>query len=257
MRLKDKVALVTGGAQGIGRAIATTYINEGAKVVIADIDAELGANVASRLGENATSIAVDVSQKTACDQLVDDVTRLHGRLDILVNNAGILRTGDVLEISEQDYDAVLAVNLKAPFLLSQAAGKVMVDQTDGGCIINMSSVNAILTIPSILPYNVAKGGLNQLTRVMATGLAQRGVRVNAIGPGSILTEMLEKVIEDEEARRAILSRTPMGRCGEPEEIARIAVFLASDDASYITGQVIYADGGRLGLNYTAPVPEEN
>lgn len=253
MRLKDKVALVTGAAQGIGKAIASTYIDEGAKVVIADIDGALGANVAAELGENASSIAIDVSTKAACDKLVDDVVAMHGRVDILVNNAGILRTGDVLEISEQDFDDVLGVNLRAPFLLSQAAGKVMVDQDAGGCIINMSSVNALLTIPSILPYNVAKGGLNQLTRVMAVALAQRGVRVNAIGPGSILTEMLEKVIEDEEARRAILSRTPMGRCGEPEEIARIAVFLASEDASYITGQVIYADGGRLGLNYTSPV----
>lgn len=255
MRLKDKVALVTGAAQGIGKAIASTYIDEGAKVVIADIDGALGEKLAAALGENATSIQVDVSTKVACDKLVADVVALHGRLDILVNNAGILRTGDVLEITEQDFDDVIGVNLRAPFLLSQAAGRVMVDQAGGGSIINMSSVNAILTIPSILPYNVAKGGLNQLTRVMATALAQRGVRVNAIGPGSILTEMLEKVIADEEARRAILSRTPMGRCGEPEEIARIAVFLASEDASYITGQVIYADGGRLGLNYTSPVPE--
>jgi NAD(P)-dependent dehydrogenase (short-subunit alcohol dehydrogenase family) len=126
---------------------------------------------------------------------------------------------------------------------------------DGGCIINMSSVNAVLTIPSILPYNVAKGGLNQLTRVMAVALADRGVRVNAIGPGSILTEMLEQVMTDPKSRAAILSRTPMGRCGSVDEIARIAVFLASDDASYITGQCIYADGGRLPLNYTVPVAE--
>jgi len=119
----------------------------------------------------------------------------------------------------------------------------------------MSSVNAVLTIPNILPYNVSKGGLNQLTRVMAVALAQRGVRVNGIGPGSIATDMLEKVMEDDAARHAILSRTPMGRTGTPEEIARVALFLASEDSSYISGQIIYADGGRLGLNYTSPVPE--
>ena len=131
----------------------------------------------------------------------------------------------------------------------------MVDQEAGGSIINMSSINAILNIPSILPYNVSKGGLNQLTRVMAVALAQRGVRVNGVGPGSIATEMLEKVMEDEEARKGVLSRTPMGRAGTPEEIAKVALFLASEDSSYITGQIVYADGGRLGLNYTSPVPD--
>lgn len=136
--------------------------------------------------------------------------------------------------------------------VAQAAAREMVKQ-GGGIIINMSSVNGIMTIPNQLPYNVSKGGLNQLTRVMAVSLANRGVRVNAIGPGSILTDMLKTVMSDDATRRAILSRTPMGRCGEVEEIARIAVFLASDDASYITGQVIYADGGRMALNYVVPV----
>lgn len=254
MRLKNKVAIVTGAAQGIGFSVAELFLREGAVVYLADVNGDAVAAAAAKLGGSAVAKSCDVSEKAACNQLVEDVMKEQGHLDILVNNAGILRTGDVLEISEEDFDAVLGVNLKGAFLLSQVAGKVMVDQETGGSIINMSSVNALLTIPNILPYNVSKGGLNQLTRVMAVALAQKGVRVNGVGPGSIATEMLEKVMEDDAARHAILSRTPMGRTGTPEEIARVALFLASEDSSYVTGQIIYADGGRLGLNYTSPVP---
>ncbi|MEH6545654.1 MAG: SDR family oxidoreductase [Sneathiella sp.] len=255
MRLKGKVAIVTGAAQGIGNSIAQRYLEQGAIVYMADIDGAAAAKAAEKLGQSAISATCDVSKKSECVALVDKVMDDQGCIDILVNNAGILRTGDVLEISEEDFDIVLGVNLKGAFLLSQAAGKVMVTQDSGGSIINMSSVNSLLTIPNILPYNVSKGGLNQLTRVMAVSLAQRGVRVNAIGPGSIATDMLNQVMEDEAARHAILSRTPMGRTGKPEEIADVALFLATDESSYITGQVIYVDGGRLGLNYTSPVPE--
>jgi glucose 1-dehydrogenase len=129
----------------------------------------------------------------------------------------------------------------------------MAARRSGGAIVNMSSINAVLAIPNQTPYAVSKGGLGQLTKVMALALAPHGIRVNAIGPGSILTEMLQTVMQDEEARRRVLSRTPLGRCGEPEEVARVALFLASDDASYVTGQTVYADGGRLALNYTVPV----
>jgi glucose 1-dehydrogenase len=173
-------------------------------------------------------------------------------LDVLVNNAGIIRTGDFLELAEADFDAVLRVNLKGAFLCGQAAARTMAAR-GGGAIVNMSSVNAVLAIPNQVPYVVSKGGLNQLTRVMALGLADKNIRVNAIGPGSIMTEMLEVVMRDEAARQRILSRTPLGRCGAPEEIARVCLFLASDEASYLTGQVIYVDGGRLPLNYTVPV----
>ena len=255
MRLKGKVAIVTGAAQGIGYSVADLFVREGATVYLADVNEEATAAAAEKLGAMAIAKNCDVSKKADCVQLVAEIVKEQGHLDVVVNNAGILRTGDVLEISEEDFDAVLGVNLKGAFLLSQAAGKVMVDQETGGSIINMSSVNALLTIPTILPYNVSKGGLNQLTRVMAVALAQKGVRVNGIGPGSIATEMLEKVMEDEAARNSILSRTPMGRTGTPEEIAKVALFLATDDSSYVTGQIIYADGGRLGLNYTSPVPD--
>ena len=155
---------------------------------------------------------------------------------------------------------MIAVNLKGVFLTGQAAARQMITQTpdeDGskGTIINMSSANAVVTIPEIAPYVMSKGGVNQWTKALAIRLAQEGVRVNAIGPGSIATEMFKGVASDPDKYRAIMSRTPMGRPGEPEEIGKIAVFLACDLSSYITGQTIYPDGGRLGLNYTVPVKD--
>jgi NAD(P)-dependent dehydrogenase (short-subunit alcohol dehydrogenase family) len=154
---------------------------------------------------------------------------------------------------------VLRVNLKGAFLCSQAVARHMVERIEAGAtpgaIVNMSSVNAVFAIADQVPYSVSKGGISQLTKVTALALAPYGIRVNAIGPGSISTEMLESVMADPEARRRVLSRTPLGRIGEPREIAAIAAFLASDEASYITGQTIYADGGRLPLNYTVAVRE--
>ncbi|MDH3377430.1 MAG: SDR family oxidoreductase [Gammaproteobacteria bacterium] len=253
MRLENKVAIVTGAAQGIGFGIAEAFAAEGARVVLADVNAKQGVTAAERL-KNAAFVGCDVGDGEQASRLVAETVNHYGRVDICVNNAGILRTGDVLEISEDDFDEVLRVNLKGSFLLSQAAARQMVEQ-GAGSIINMSSVNAVMTIPNILPYNVSKGGLNQLTRVMAVALADRGVRVNAIGPGSILTSMLDKVMVDDTARHKILSRTPMGRFGEVSEVAKIAVFLATDDSSYITGQCIYCDGGRMALNYVVPVAD--
>jgi NAD(P)-dependent dehydrogenase (short-subunit alcohol dehydrogenase family) len=253
MRLKDKVAIVTGAAQGIGLGIAELFCAEGARVMLLDIN-ETGGRAAAESLAGAEFLACDVARKDQVEQAVAASISRHGHIDICVNNAGILRSGDVLEISEQDFDAVLQVNLKGAFLMSQAVGRHMVN-AGSGSIVNMSSVNGVMTIPTILPYNVSKGGLDQLTRVMAVALADKGVRVNAIGPGSILTDLLQQVMTDDATRRNILSRTPMGRCGEVTEIARIALFLASEDSSYITGQCIYADGGRMALNYTVPVKD--
>ncbi|HYG25629.1 MAG TPA: SDR family oxidoreductase, partial [Caulobacteraceae bacterium] len=174
-------------------------------------------------------------------------------VDILVNNAGMLAAGDVLDLSLEDFDRVLAVNLRAPFVVAQAAARHMVERGLKGAIINMSSINAVLAIPAQLAYVTSKGGLAQLTKAMALGLAPHGIRVNAIGPGTIATDILKGVMTDDQAKTRILSRTPLGRFGEPEEIAAVAVFLASNEASYITGQTIYPDGGRLALNYTVPV----
>ncbi len=254
MRLQDKVAIVTGAAQGIGLGVAEAFAAEGARVVLADVERQQGEAAAARL-PGSLFLPCDVGDASQVTELVERTVDRFGSLDICVSNAGILRAADILDLQEQDFDEVLRVNLKGGFLVGQAAARQMVGQ-GAGSIINMSSVNAVMTIPNQLAYNVSKGGLNQLTRVMATALAAKGVRVNAIGPGSILTEMLEQIMHDDAARRMILSRTPMGRCGEVSEVASVAVFLASDDASYITGQTIYVDGGRLALNYVTAVDED-
>jgi glucose 1-dehydrogenase len=257
MRLKNKVAIVTGGARGIGLAIAKRYVAEGARVTIADVDTA-GAAAASALN-NASFVATDVGDARAAENVVAETCRAFGDLNIVVNNAGIIHGADFLELKEADFERVLRVNLKGAFLVGQAAARRMVAQVKAGkppgSIINMSSINAEVAIANHTPYCVSKGGIDQLTKVMALALAPHGIRVNAIGPGSIMTDILKAVATDREAKRAILARTPLGRIGEPDEIAGIAVFLASDEASYITGQTIYADGGRLVLNYTVPVKD--
>ena len=261
MQLENKVAIVTGGARGIGLAIAKRYAADGAKVVIADIDGSAGEAAATALGgARCRFVPADVGDRRDAGNVVAEACRLFGGLDILVNNAGIVHSADFLDIEEADFDRVLRANLKGAFLVGQAAARWMVAQVKAGkppgTIINMSSINAVVAIPNQVPYCVSKGGLAQLTKVMALSLAPYGIRVNAIGPGSIMTDILKAVATDREAKRKILARTPLGRIGEPEEIASIAVFLATRDSSYISGQTIYADGGRLGLNYVVPVPDE-
>ena len=254
MKLADQVAIVTGATQGIGLACAQRLIAEGARVMLVDIKHN-GAEAAADLGERARFFAADVSQKADVDAMIAHTLQEFGRIDILVNNAGVTHAAEFLDLAEDDFDRVIRINLKSMFLCGQAAAREMVKQGKGS-IINMSSVNAQLAIPNQVPYVVSKGGVNQLTKVMAISLAPHGVRVNGIGPGTILTELAKKaVLASPEARHTILSRTPMGRCGEPEEVASIAAFLASDDASYMTGQTLYVDGGRLALNYTVPVKE--
>jgi glucose 1-dehydrogenase len=260
MRLDNKVAIVTGGARGIGRAIAQRFVAEGARVVIADVDAAAGEATAHALGTDARSIATDVGDARQAEHVVAETCRAFGDLDILVNNAGIVHGADFLDIAEADFDRVIRVNLKGAFLVGQAAARRMVAQVKAGkpagAIINMSSINAVVAIANQVPYCVSKGGIDQLTKVMALSLAPFGIRVNAIGPGSIMTDILRAVATDREAMRRILARTPIGRIGESEEVASIAVFLASAEASYVTGETIYADGGRLALNYTVPVPPQ-
>ena len=259
MRLKDKVAIVTGAARGIGLAIARRYVAEGARVTVADINAAAGEAAARDLG-NARFLAADVGDAANAQSMVAETCRAFGDLDILVNNAGIIHEADFLDLAEADFDRVLRVNLKGAFLVGQAAARRMVAQVkagkQSGSIINISSINAVVAIANHTPYCVSKGGIDQLTKVMALSLAPYGIRVNAIGPGSILTDILKAVATDKEAKRRILARTPLGRIGEPDEIASIAVFLASSEASYMTGETIYADGGRLALNYTVPVEEK-
>ena len=252
MKLKNRIAIITGAARGIGLACAERFVAEGAHVVFADVLDEIGKTEAKRLG--ATYMHCDVSKSSDVSAVVAAVVKQHGAVDILLNNAAISISGDFLETSEADYDRVLDINLKGSFLMLQACAREMVKQA-AGSIINMSSVNDTLAIPNIVSYCVAKGGVSQLTRATSISLAPHGIRVNAIGPGSIMTDMLTSVVNDKAAMARVISRTPMGRVGEPSEIASIAVFLASDESSYVTGQTIYADGGRMPLNYTMPVKE--
>jgi NAD(P)-dependent dehydrogenase (short-subunit alcohol dehydrogenase family) len=259
-KLDDKVAIVTGAARGIGLAIAKRFAAEGAKVVLADVLEDEGSREAKHLGSAAQFVKCDVGDPGNVRALVEAACKAFtGDIDILVNNAGIIHGADFLELKEADFDRVLRVNLKGSFLAGQAVARRMVSQVGAGkkagAIVNMSSINSVVAIPNQLPYCVSKGGVGQLTRVMALALAPHGIRVNAIGPGSIMTEMLASVATDQSAKRNVLSRTPLGRVAQPEEVASIAAFLASDDASYITGETIFVDGGRLALNYTVPVKD--
>jgi len=254
MKLKDKVALVTGGAQGIGLACARRFLAEGARVAIVDINAEQGARALAELGsEHTLFIAGDVADSSLAAEAVRQTLARFGRIDILLNNAGITHAAEFLELDVADFDRVLAINLRSYFVFGQAVARQMVAAGIRGTIINMSSVNAILAIPNQVPYVISKGGVNQLTKVMSVSLAPHGIRVNAIGPGTIATELARKaVMGSPAAERTIMSRTPLGRLGEPSEVATVAAFLASDDASYLSGQTIYPDGGRLALNYLMP-----
>jgi NAD(P)-dependent dehydrogenase (short-subunit alcohol dehydrogenase family) len=230
-------------------------------VVIADTDDEAGPAAVEELDGlgRIRYVECDVGERLDVRNMVAATIDAFGDIDILVNNAAILVKADFLDLDPDDFDRVLRVNLKGALLCSQAVARHMVERIkeggQPGSIVNLSSVNAVFAIPDQVPYSVSKGGLSQLTKVMALSLARHGIRVNAIGPGSIATEMLESVMTNPAVRHTILSRTPLGRIGEPREIAAIAAFLASDQASYVTGQTIYADGGRLPLNYTVPVKE--
>jgi NAD(P)-dependent dehydrogenase (short-subunit alcohol dehydrogenase family) len=249
--LGGRVCLVTGGAQGIGEACARRFAREGARTVIADVDDKRGQALAAELG--ALYMHCDVGDKAQVEAAVAAALKAHGRIDVLVNNAGIFKAAEFLDVTEDDFDAVLRVNLKGAFLMGQAVARVMA-KAGKGSIVNMSSVNGTLAIPTISSYNVSKGGINQLTRVMALSLADKGIRVNAVAPGTIATELAAKaVLTSEDAKARIMSRTPMKRLGEPSEIADTVAYLASDAASYITGEIVVVDGGRMTLNYTVPV----
>lgn len=265
----DRVAIVTGGANGIGLACGLALGRKGAKVVIADVDHDHGADAVDQIvsaGGTAKFVPCDVSDRLDVHNLLAAALEEYGRVDILVNNAGVVGRGKFLELEEEEFDRILRVNLRGAFLTAQAVAKQMVRQiedegrvSESGrlySIINMSSIEAVVGSPNHVPYAVSKGALSQLTKVMSLALAEHGIRVNAIGPGNINTEVLKKRGGQAGMRKKILSRTPLGRIGDPEEIGSIAVFLASRDASYITGQTIYADGGRLALNLTIGKDED-
>jgi glucose 1-dehydrogenase len=256
MKLSGKVAVITGAARGLGRACAERFLEEGASVVACDVDEKALDAVVAAYPTALKGVIANVKDRSDIARVISTAVETFGQVDIMINNAGIARNQDFLSVTDHDFDDVLGVNLKGAFIGTQEAARQMIAQGAGGVIINMSSINALLANPSLATYAMSKGGMNQLTAVAAVALAPHGIRVVGIGPGTILTEMVEKAIMTSgEARRAVLSRTPIGRCGDPSEIAAVAAFLASADASYLTGQTIYPDGGRLVLNYTVPVRE--
>jgi len=270
MPQSDRVAIVTGGAKGIGAACARRFVEEGLKVVIADIEEDAGEALAKDLDGGkgrALFVDCDVSDKLAVANLLAETRSAFDRVDVLVNNAAIVSPGNILDLELADFDKVMGVNLRGAFLVARAVARQIADQIEeegtrtDECrrrysIINMSSINAEVSIANQLAYSASKGALNQMTKSMALALASRGVRVNAIGPGSINTDILKAVAEDKKALNRIMSRTPLGRLGDPDEIAGVAWFLASKDASYMTGECLYVDGGRLALNYTVTPKEK-
>lgn len=245
------IALVTGAAQGIGYACAEALAEDGARVVLVDLNADGVAAAAQTLGGGAVAEVCDIGDAAQILALFDRVEAAVGPVSILVNNAGVAMPEPFLETSLETFQRVIGVNLTGAFVALQRAAKTMVAQNIEGAIVNMSSINAQVAIPTIAAYCASKGGIMQLTKASALALAPHNIRVNAVGPGSIDTGMLAGVNSNPDALATIMSRTPLKRIGDPREIGDVVAFLASKKASYITGETIYVDGGRLGLNYTS------
>ncbi len=245
MRFKGKTALITGSARGIGRAIAERLASEGARIIISDVLEEVAQNTVMEFkakGYDAIAIKADVSSFADAGRLIDEAVKQYETLDIVVNNAGITRDTLMLRMKEADWDAVLNVNLKGAFLVTQAASKVMIKQRSGR-IVNISSVVGRMGNAGQTNYAASKAGLIGLTKAAAKELASRGITVNAIAPGFIKSEMTDKM--PEAARERLSGGIPLGRLGLPEDVAAVTAFLVSDDAAYITGQVVGVDGGLL------------
>lgn len=249
MKLKGKVAVITGGTKGIGLGIAEEFVREGAKVVIGGRNPETGAEGEASLlalGGEAKYIPCDVAKLDDLQRIIAAAAELYGTVDIYVANAGIndSKKTHYLDITPEQYDRIMDVNLRGMFFGGQFAARQMVRDGHGGAIVNMSSVNAYLALDSQMVYTTSKGGVQQLTKVQAVALSRHGIKVNAMAPGPIETDLMRRVGSDKQLMDTILSRTPMGRIGSPKECGRLAVFLACEDSDFIFGQSIYNDGGR-------------
>jgi len=245
MLLKDKVALITGAAQGIGWAIALLFAKEGADIAIADINiekAEEAAKEVSKLGRKVLALQVDVTDYSQVEEAVNKILDKFKKVDILVNNAGITRDNLILRMSQEDWDKVLAVNLKGTFNCTKAVSRVMLKQHRGK-IINIASIIGIIGNPGQANYSASKAGIIALTKTLAKELASRNINVNAVAPGFIQTQMTESL--PEEVKQKMQEAIPLKRFGKPEDVAGVCLFLASDDADYITGQTIVVDGGMV------------
>jgi 3-oxoacyl-[acyl-carrier protein] reductase len=240
MRFKDKIVMVTGGAAGIGRVTAEAFAREGAKLAICDVNPETGEAAAASLGAEASFEKVDVADETAVSEWTDRVAKRYGRIDVLVNNAGITRDALLLRMKISDWDLVLNVNLKGAFLCSRAAVRYMAQQRSGR-IVNVASVVGVVGNVGQANYVASKAGLIGLTKTVAREFAARGITVNAVAPGFIETQMT--AVLSEKVKEGFLSQIPLGRAGTPEEVAAAVTFLASDQAAYLTGQVLHVSGG--------------
>jgi glucose 1-dehydrogenase len=251
-RLEGKNVLITGASSGIGQAIAIRFAKEGANVAInyrSGAEQAQATQALIRTQRNGHAhcreiiVQADVSDEQQVERMFDDVVREFGRLDVLVNNAGIQKPTPSHEIDAADFDRVIAVNLRGPFLCAREAIRHFLSRPGGGVILNNSSVHEIIPKPKYLPYSVSKGGLENLTKSLALEYADRNIRVNAVGPGAVVTPINKAWIDNPKARHEVESHIPAGRAAEADEIASVFAFLASDDASYITGQTLFACGG--------------
>ena len=246
--MSDKpIALITGGAQGIGLACAEALAEDGMQIILADVKDTV---VEAAKNLDGHGYVCDMGDPSAIHALFDQIEAEHGTVSALVNNAGVAMPGDFLTYELDVFQRVLDINLQGVFVATQRAARGMVDKEIAGAIVNMSSINAQVAIPAIPAYCASKGGVMQITKVASLALAKHNIRVNAVGPGSIDTEMMAGVNANPEAFKTAMSRTPLKRAGSAREVADVVAFLCSKKASYVTGETIYVDGGRLGLNYT-------